>query len=66
MFLIYAHMAIHFPLRTAFVVSHKGRWCFHFHQLLSYFFYDLLIIEQCVIQSPIICIFSAVAFVVEF
>jgi hypothetical protein len=33
---------------------------------LSYFFYDTLIIEQCVIQPPIICIFSAVAFVIEF
>jgi hypothetical protein len=32
----------------------------------SYFCYDLLIIEQCIIQPPIICIFSAVIFVVEF
>jgi hypothetical protein len=33
---------------------------------LLYFFYDPLIIQQCVTQPPIICEFSAVVFVVAF
>jgi hypothetical protein len=33
---------------------------------LSYFFYDSLFIEQCVIKPPIIYILSAAVFVVEF
>jgi hypothetical protein len=33
---------------------------------LPYFFYDPLISEQCVVQPPIVCVFSAAAFVVEF
>jgi hypothetical protein len=41
----------------------------NFHESFNFLFYyinDSLIIEQCVIQSPIICIFSAVVFVVGF
>jgi hypothetical protein len=30
------------------------------------FFYDPLIIEQCIIQLPIVGVFSAAAFVAEF
>jgi hypothetical protein len=31
-----------------------------------YFFYKRPIVEQCVVQLPIVCIFSAADFVVEF
>jgi hypothetical protein len=46
--------------------------CFHFHSIpgtfyfFSYFFYDPLIIEQCVVQLPIVCVFSGASFVIEF
>jgi hypothetical protein len=59
MFLIYAALVTSFPLRTDFAVS--GTFLFP-----PLFFYDPLIIEQRVIQSPIVCVFSAATFVVEF
>jgi hypothetical protein len=64
-------MAINFPVSTAFaVVQVDGVFIFISFQgtfdFLSYFCYHPLIIEQCVIQAPIICVFSAVVFVVEF
>jgi hypothetical protein len=40
-----------------------------FHEtfdFLSHFFDGPLIVEQYVLQSPIICVFSVLAFVVEF
>jgi hypothetical protein len=37
----------------------------NFFDSLSYFLYDPFIIWQCVVQLPIVCIFSAAAFVVE-
>jgi hypothetical protein len=54
-------MAINFPLRTAFAVSLPGML-----KLPFYLIHDPLIIEQCGVQLPIISIFSAVVFVVEF
>jgi hypothetical protein len=36
------------------------------YDFLSYFFYDPLILEQCVVLPPVVCIFSAAAFVFEF
>jgi hypothetical protein len=66
-------MAINFPLRIAFAMSQVlvgGVFIsVNFQEpfdFLSYFFYDPLIVEQCVIQPPIIFSFFAVAFVVEF
>jgi hypothetical protein len=65
-------MAINFPLKAAFAVSHWFWQVVFSFSLTSkrllisslYFFSYQLIIEQCVIQ-PAIC-FSAVAFVVKF
>jgi hypothetical protein len=67
-------MAINFPFRTAFVVSQRFWYVIIFifigfqetFDFLSHFFYDPLIVEQCIIQLPIICVFFAVDFVVEF
>jgi hypothetical protein len=64
-------MGINIPLTTAFAVSHLLGGVFIFISFqepfgfLSYFFSNPLIIVQCVIQSPIICIFFAVAFVIQ-
>jgi hypothetical protein len=50
----------------------SGTLCFDFHELpepfyyLSYFCYDPLVIEHCIIQAPTISMFSAIVFVVEF
>jgi hypothetical protein len=73
-FLTYALMAKNCPHKTAFVVSHRF-WLVLFSfsfsyqktfDFLSYFFYDPLILEQCVIHPPIIYIFYSAVFVVEF
>jgi hypothetical protein len=66
-------MAMSFPLRIAFAVSHRF-WQVMFSFSLtsrnflisSYFINDPLIIEQCVVQLPVVCMFSAVVFVAEF
>jgi hypothetical protein len=66
-------MAINFPLRTAFAVPQVligGIFIFtNFQELfdfLSYFFYHPSDHWVMCYSAPIICIFSAVVFVVEF
>jgi hypothetical protein len=68
--LIWALMAVNFLVRTAFAVSHRF-WVLvgcvvifiNFQEpfnFLLYFVNDLLIIEQCVVQVPIVCQFFTI------
>jgi hypothetical protein len=66
-------LAINFPLSTAFDVSCvlvSGAFIFiKFQELFDsppYFFDDPLLMEQCVVQSPGVWVFSAVSFVLVF
>ena len=72
-FLRYACIAMNFPLSTAFTVSHRF-WVVMFsssfvsmHILISffYFFCDLLVIQQRVVQPPYVGIFNSFSPVIE-
>ena len=67
-FLRYACIAMNFPLRTAFTLSHRF-WFVVFAFSLVYanfdFFCDLLVIQQRVVQPPYFGIFNSFSLVIE-
>jgi hypothetical protein len=70
-FLTYEVVGIDFPLSLCCVPQAQTGCVFVFTEFqeldfLSYFFSDPLIVEQYIVQPPIVCVFSSAAFIVEF
>ena len=72
-FMRYAYIAMNLPVSTAFTVSHTfwvvvfSFWFVSMHIFISffYFFCDLLVIQQRVVQPPYVGIFNSFSPVIE-